>query len=224
MALPSARVVRVFALSALAPAVGLAAMVLLAKPFRSAVAHGPLISGHSDVDCQSCHINAPGTIRQQIQAQLKYVLGRRAEPVDFGYMSVGSIQCLSCHTSPNDRHPIYRFREPRFASATKVVDATSCLGCHSEHKSSFLSSSTTFCSACHESLEIAADDIEITHKNLIENARWDSCIGCHGYHGNHVYAAPKVMADAIPTHEIQKYLQGDMQPFSVRKKFEVSAP
>ncbi len=224
MALPSARVVRVLALSALAPAVALAALVLWAKPFRSAVAHGPLITAHAGVDCQKCHLTAPGSIRQQLQAQVKYALGYRKKAVDFGYSKVRSSQCLSCHSSPNDRHPIYRFREPRFATAVKEVNATSCLGCHSEHRSSFLSTSTTFCSTCHEDLIVKSDPIEITHKSLIEDAQWDSCISCHGYHGNHIFSAPKRMADRIPSQEIQEYLHGERLVFGATKKFEVTSP
>jgi len=38
---------------------------------------GPANTGHEKLRCESCHVKAPGTIRQQLQANIKYFLGLR---------------------------------------------------------------------------------------------------------------------------------------------------
>ena len=70
---------------------------------------GPSNVGHENVQCKYCHFSAQGTFRQQIQANVYYLLGKRPAPADFGRKSVSNESCLSCHNRPNERHPVYRF-------------------------------------------------------------------------------------------------------------------
>ena len=53
-------------------------------------APGRMNSGHEQLDCDGCHRPAPGTVRQQLQANTRYVLGLRAQPADFGERAVGN--------------------------------------------------------------------------------------------------------------------------------------
>ncbi|WP_323781634.1 hypothetical protein [Leisingera sp.] len=121
------------ALSMALPVFCLGAMSLWTRPAAHWLAQGPLQQGHEEVSCAGCHTPSPGSTRQQVQAKLAYSLGWRAADVDFGNGPVTSDHCLDCHERANERHPIYRFREPRFEPALQQVRADSCLGCHSEH-------------------------------------------------------------------------------------------
>ena len=40
--------------------------------------------GHEGLSCEACHVSAPGTFRQQVQAGIRYLLGMRASPVTIG--------------------------------------------------------------------------------------------------------------------------------------------
>src|SRR6187401_720798 len=84
---------------------------------KGLLASGPMNTGHEALECRSCHLPAPGTMRQQIQANFKYLLGRRESEADFGYRPVSNDTCIDCHDRPNDRHPVSRFLEPRFDEA-----------------------------------------------------------------------------------------------------------
>ncbi|MFY0659955.1 MAG: cytochrome c3 family protein [Shimia sp.] len=224
MALPSARTVRLWAVLAIMPTALWAGLALTQSKTQTALAHGPLIAAHHGVACVACHSKTTGTVRQQLQAQVRYVLGLRETPVDFGYASVGSDQCLACHARPNERHPIYRFREPRFANAVAEVDARSCLGCHSEHRPQTVTADPTVCQTCHDDLKVKNDPVDIPHVELVARKNWTSCMGCHDFHGNHAFQAPVMMADALPEAAIWAYFEGGKDPFGSPKLFEGKAP
>jgi hypothetical protein len=82
---------------------------------------GPSNVGHENVKCKYCHDSAPGTFRQQIQANIQYLLGNRPEIADFGRKNVSNESCTGCHQRPDDRHPVYRFFEPRFKKAREQL-------------------------------------------------------------------------------------------------------
>jgi len=136
---------------------------------------------------------------------VRYVLGLRETPVDFGYAAVQSGQCLTCHARPNERHPIYRFREPRFADAVQKVEARSCLGCHSEHRPEILTAKSTLCQACHEDLVVKNDPVDVLHVTLVGQDNWSSCLGCHDFHGNHALKPPSQTTAALPEAVIWAY-------------------
>ena len=95
---------------------------------------GPMNSGHAEVSCVACHADAKGNLMQQLQSNIEHTVGMRSTSVDFGTKDVTVDNCLSCHDRPNDRHPTYRFSEPRFKDVIQVIDATTCITCHTEHK------------------------------------------------------------------------------------------
>lgn len=183
-------------------------------------AHGPIQQGHADVACRDCHGPSPGTARQQIQAKLHHVLGLRDDAADFGRTEVTSDQCLACHQRPNERHPIYRFREPRFIEALQEVPADTCLGCHSEHQAARVAADTRFCATCHGDLKLANDPVNIPHKTLIANEKWGTCLGCHDFHGNHAYEPPTHVQSLISEMEVQAYFGQGQSPYGPFKLFE----
>ena len=43
--------------------------------------------------------------------------------------------------------------------------------------------------------------------------RWETCLGCHDFHGNHAMKAPRRLGDAIPSDQIQRYFDGGRSPY-----------
>lgn len=205
---------RLLGLSAAIPLSFLSITSYLSPDSTSFVAHGPMTPGHENVGCVHCHEKAPGTFRQQVQANVDYLFGWRSTAAEFGYLPANSKQCLSCHERPNERHPIYRFQEPRFETAIKTVDAQSCLGCHSEHEKRRVSVGGEFCSACHEGLKLKNDPVDVPHTLLIADKQWQTCLGCHDFHGNHKHQPPDKLQEAYSVQEILSYLQAGPDPFA----------
>ncbi|MGY3439656.1 MULTISPECIES: hypothetical protein [unclassified Marinovum] len=215
--------VRRSALMMAVPVAFLGAMGLWTEPAAHWLAHGPLQQGHETVACRGCHSESPGTTRQQIQAKLGFALGWRATDVDFGRGPVTSDQCLDCHQRANERHPIYRFREPRFEAALQTVQADSCLGCHTEHGAARVSTEVEVCSACHADLKLANDPVNIPHLTLIQSEKWATCLGCHDFHGNHTYDAPTRVQEMIPKPDIEAYFHQGPSPYGPFKLFEAKS-
>lgn len=188
------------------------------------LAHGPIQAGHAELGCSDCHVDPDSSWRQQIQANLRYVVGARTEPVDFGYHPVTSVTCLTCHERPNERHPIYRFREARFQDAQEIVDATTCLGCHTEHTNERSFAQLDTCMACHSDLELKSDPLDVPHITLIENDNWDSCLGCHDFHGNHTHEVPTLLDAAFDADALRDYLAAGPSPYGTEKRYEAKDP
>jgi hypothetical protein len=214
---------RNLALGLILPPMLVAAGLALGGPEARLIAHGPIQTGHAGVACEGCHVKAPGTIRQQVQANLRFALGLRADPADFGRAAVATEACIACHARPNERHPVYRFREPRFTKARAEVDATTCLGCHSEHAAERVAAPLGFCHACHEDLDLKVDPLDRPHDELIAAAAWDSCLGCHDFHGNHAHKPPVRLLDAHGVEALLAYLKDGQDPYSDTKLYEASA-
>jgi len=211
---------RLFAVLFALPVVCFGVVVLFTNTAQTIVAHGPIQEGHSDVDCSGCHVPSAGSYRQQIQANLLYAIGQRESPVDFGHAPVTSAQCLDCHERKNERHPIYRFREPRFIEALKMVEATSCLGCHSEHSDQRAFVEPVVCQACHEDLVVKNDPIDVPHKVLLADKAWGTCLGCHDFHGNHSVKAPLKLEAAHSIEDIRAYLGAGPSPYGDVKTYK----
>ncbi|MCB5177496.1 cytochrome c3 family protein [Microvirga lenta] len=199
---------------------GLATLLLVAvSPLHlQALNPGPMTPGHEALSCTSCHTEAPGTARQQIQANLAYLTGFRKAPVAFGYETPDSNDCSACHARPDDAHPLHRFAEPRFVEAVRVVRATTCLGCHREHQGTRVSSNTEFCAACHDDLVVKNDPVDIPHRILVAEERWSTCLGCHDYHGNRAREAQKRLADAFDVQTIRSYLSDGPDPYGEARR------
>lgn len=181
---------------------------------------GPMNTGHEDLKCFSCHADAKGNLIQQVQSNFSHLAGVRDQGVDFGTKDVTVDNCLQCHERANDRHPTYRFSEPRFKDAIKNIDATTCITCHKEHKEERVSvKSINYCMNCHQTLDVENDPLDISHKDLIAQEKWFTCIQCHDFHGNHKYSVPEKLSDTIPMKEIQKYFDGGKDPYGDSKKY-----
>ncbi|KAG1658096.1 hypothetical protein GQR58_023141 [Nymphon striatum] len=158
----------------------------LDEPFKAADSPGPLNTGHEALACNECHEEADGSIRQQIQANLNYLLGAREKHVAFNYESPTNTDCLACHQRENDNHPIYRFNEPRFREAREALSPQHCVSCHQEHKGVRVTSAPDNCKHCHEELIVKEDPLDVSHQQLVDEKRWDTCLQCHDFHGGHV--------------------------------------
>ena len=176
-------------------------------------ARGPMNTGHADLKCESCHRPAAGTLRQQLQADARFVLGLRARPADFGRRAVDNAACLACHERPNDRHPVFRFNEPRFAEARRAIAPNRCVSCHLEHQGRRVTRVGTFCVNCHKDLRLKVDPLDVAHADLVAQERWESCLGCHDFHGNHRMTEPRTLAQALPPERVAGYFAGGESPY-----------
>jgi hypothetical protein len=194
---------------------GLLAMALFLFPANEKLhARGPMNAGHEDLKCASCHKDAPGSARQQIQANLRFILGQRQTPADFGHGDVGNEICLACHERPNDRHPVYRFLEPRFAKVRLKLHPETCLSCHAEHTGKRITvGETGYCVNCHKETKLRKDPVDVPHERLIALRLWETCLGCHDFHGNHIMKTAKAVENAIPRERIRAYFEGGPSPF-----------
>jgi len=212
--------IRIFAVAMILPFGVLGAIALTYPIAKTSLAQGPIQHGHEGVQCNGCHKRTDATLRQQIQANIRYAVGYRQELVDFGYLPVTTSECLDCHARPNERHPIYRFREPRFGEAIEVIKATTCLGCHSEHANQRSFAPVDFCQECHDDLKLKNDPVDVPHAILVKDQNWGSCLGCHDFHGNHEFKTPKLLVDAAPEKEILEYLAASDSPYGKGKFYK----
>ena len=180
---------------------------------------GPINTGHSSLVCSDCHEVSQGTPRQQIQANVRYLLGVRKSGVDFRHYAVDNNDCLACHDNPKDNHPVHRFNEPRFASVRASIAPQLCNSCHQEHKGVRVSTGLDFCLHCHFDLSLKNDPLAISHQELIDQEKWESCLGCHDFHGNHITNTPTTLTDALSREEIVTYFLGGSSPYSRQKSF-----
>lgn len=201
---------------------GLLSLGLLMLPANDKLhALGVMNSGHDTLHCDACHQDAPGSTRQQIQANVNYLLGRRDVAADFGHLAVTNGSCLYCHERSNDRHPVYRFLEPRFSKARAILHPEQCVSCHTEHKGLRVTlTEIGYCVNCHKNTRLRKDSLDITHEQLIALKRWDSCLGCHDFHGNHLIKAPKLLAQMIPPEKVRAYFQGGVSPYGDDVRFK----
>lgn len=135
-----------------------AVLVLLAPQNERLHALGPMTVGHESMNCKTCHTDSQGTIRQQVQANVRYFFRLRQSPVDFGKKEVTNDTCLTCHSRPNERHPVYRFNEPRYAQVRAELAPQNCVSCHLEHNGKRVTQpDITFCSSCHKETKLKND-------------------------------------------------------------------
>lgn len=195
--------------------------ILVLPEYDNLHASGPMNTGHDALKCVSCHEKARGTLRQQIQANLRFILGRRENSADFVHFPVGNEQCLGCHVRPNDRHPVYRFLEPRFAKARANLSPHLCISCHAEHSGRRVSlTKIEYCQNCHKKTRLRKDPLDVTHVKLIELKLWSSCLGCHDFHGNHIMETPKKIKQIIPGEKIIAYFEGGSSPYGDKLRYK----
>lgn len=210
---------------ALAAGAFLVAALAYAPNYGRSVVRGAMTPGHEGVPCVRCHALAPGTMRQQVQANVRHWLGLRRVGASFGHEPVSSKPCLDCHGRDSDRHPIHRFREPRFAAVTRMLDARSCLSCHAEHIGRRLSMRDgEFCKLCHGGLKPRVDPITPSHHELVTGARWGTCLTCHDFHGNHPVKPPARFELAHDGGAVRAYLASGPDPYSAAKIHKAKQP
>ncbi len=203
-----------------------AAVVVLALfPFLTGLsdevhlAIGPATPGHETLACTGCHAQAPGSVRQQLQANVRYLLGNRSQPAAFVYHKVTTKTCESCHSMEKATHAPYMFLEPRYQSVRDTLGPHECVNCHVEHNARRVSlGDTLFCKSCHETLAMKIDPLDVSHAELVKTERWESCAGCHDYHGNHTFKSQIRLANRFPTTTVEEYFQNGPSPYGQRKK------
>ena len=181
---------------------------------------GTYNTGHENLKCEDCHFEAEGNLRQQVQHNVKTFLKVHEHKtyIDMGHKRVDNTACLSCHQRPNDRHPVSRFKEIRFAEQRKELGIHECRACHSEHTGTSMSIlPSNYCQSCHENTEVKDDPLDIKHQDLFRDGKWNTCLQCHDFHGNHIYKVPQYMKDTIPLLDVQNYLKGEKVIYSTRK-------
>lgn len=183
---------------------------------RSWSVPGPPNTGHAAVACEECHDPAPGSLRQQLQANVRYWLGLRQAGVPFRTQPVDNDDCLDCHANPGDLHPVYRFEEPRFAAARTALSAQRCSGCHGSHRGLRVAIEIQDCRHCHGELALREDPLDVSHASLVDAGRWETCLGCHDFHGNHDFEPPEKVAQAIDPATLEAYLEGGPSPYGPR--------
>lgn len=188
--------------------------LLLSNEYADWHSSGPANPGHEKLVCNDCHRQAPGSTRQQIQANLKQWLGLRRHDAYFQFNPVDNDYCLDCHDRPEDRHPVQRFNEPRFAEVRGKLHPESCTACHAEHNHVRVTQTDIgFCQNCHQEFSLKHDTIDIPHQTLAKQRRWQTCLGCHDFHGNHKMNVPKTVDQAIPPDKIRDYFNGAESPY-----------
>lgn len=205
-------------------AAGLLLVGILVFPERSTlVAKGPMNTGHEGLACQECHITVKGSSAQQLSANIHHWLGLRESTIGFGSMDVGNPACLECHDRPEDRHPISRFLEPRFAEERQHIQAHMCVTCHTEHQGVRVTRPTTgFCIHCHQDTALEDDPIFPSHEELVRSESWNTCLQCHDFHGNHVWKTPVSLDKGVTEEQIWDYFQGGPSPYGDEKYVEPS--
>lgn len=198
-------------------------VVLTLPSNEDLVSLGPMNTGHENLKCMDCHVKAPGTTLQQIEANFLHLIGQRNNQVEFGHLDVDTKKCQACHDRPNDRHPVHRFTEPRFNDARKQIAVTECETCHLEHKGLRVTldiDKATYCKNCHEDLVMKNDPLDISHEDLIKAGLWSSCLQCHDFHGNHFMETATSVKDTISYQAIKAYFEGKSSPYGDQIKYK----
>jgi len=201
--------------------ISIAMLTMLLFPANNwMISAGPMNSGHENLECVECHQSAPGTVRQQLQANAQYLIGQRRVQADIKTLPVGNADCVACHRRPKDSHPVFRFFEPRFKKARQKLQPQHCNSCHKEHSGKRVTMNAQNCVVCHEKLILKKDTLDISHKSIIKHKRWDTCMGCHDFHGNHKMKTKTKFLQRHSTQEIVAYFDGTESPYSKEKRFK----
>jgi hypothetical protein len=193
------------------------ALIILMLPLgQSWQQSGPDNIGHGTVECEACHAPASGNPITQIPASAAHWLGMSDSPAWFISTPVANRQCLDCHENKFDRHPVNQFMEPEFADARMAIAPQFCVSCHTQHQGNRVSSDPEFCRHCHQELVMEEDPIDVPHQQLVQDQRWDTCMGCHDFHGNHEDDTPLLLAKMAARQQIEEYFQGGRSPYGYR--------
>jgi hypothetical protein len=193
-----------------------AALVVAVPATETWHAPGAMSPGHEPLGCVDCHVEAPGSVRQQVQQKVRFWLGAAHASAVFGTLPVDTQRCAECHERRADRHPVSRFLEPRFVEARAKAGAHRCAGCHVEHDGTRVSAQPGLCQHCHQSLRLERDPLADSHASLVARAQWTSCLRCHDFHGNHRGTTPLTLNDAPSEAAIEDYFSMGRSPYGQR--------
>ncbi len=199
--------------------------VLLLLPGRESWhAAGPHNVGHTKTECSECHTPAPGNFAGQAFSNIMHAVGLSDSAMYFVYTPAGNDECLACHDNPDDRHPVARFLKPEFATARDAMGVQFCVSCHQQHLGVRTSVTLRVCQYCHQNTDMLdklfenkVDPVDIAHTTLISDGRWETCLGCHDFHGNHKREVPIMMSEVLTVEQIQQYLDGGDSPYGHRR-------
>jgi ferredoxin-NADP reductase/bacterioferritin-associated ferredoxin len=176
--------------------------------------HGAHMTGHETLECTTCHAESTASVRQVLQANARYWLGKRETGAEFGHQPITNATCLQCHGNPDDLHAPNRFLELRFDKPREALGVHQCISCHREHEGARITVPTMgYCVHCHQDTEIENDPATPTHAELIAAGRWTTCLQCHDYHGNHKWRAPSRLTDALPVQDLLLYFRDAPPPY-----------
>ena len=135
-----------------------------------------------------------------IQSQMFRLICWEAEPVTVEYQTVDGA--------------VVGFTELRFEKAREETGAQLCVSCHREHSAVRVTTPDAgYCVSCHSDLKVKDDKTSPTHDFLVQNKRWESCLQCHDYHGNHRWRTPLRLVDAPTVDAIGQYLKDGPSPY-----------
>ncbi|MDC0600454.1 2Fe-2S iron-sulfur cluster-binding protein [Flavobacteriales bacterium] len=182
-------------------------------------AKGPMNVSHNSLQCEACHKEAQGSIRQQMGHNTRGFFGLHdMDMVSVGFEEVDNNACLDCHDRPNDLHPTSRFMEPQFADLRTALNVHECNGCHGEHQGKRVANiGIQLCKNCHQDMEVPYDKTVPTHAQLKEEEAWETCMSCHDFHGNHMTDIPNRLQDGVSTEALLDYMDGGPDPYSEEK-------
>lgn len=184
---------------------------------------GPSNVGHTKTDCNECHTPAAGNFVGQAFYSVMHGVGLSETAAYFIYAPAGNEQCLACHENPDDRHPVADFLEPEFEAAREAMRVQFCVSCHQEHLGVRASVDRRVCQHCHTETEVEDDPVDVPHTKLISDERWETCLGCHDFHGNHERTVPQMMSEVLSEEQIQQYLDGGESPYGHRQLTAIQA-
>lgn len=187
-------------------------------PEGQVLAKGPANPGHEGLGCKACHDPAPGTVRQQLQAAVAFGLGLRESAPRIGRLPVTNQVCLDCHEREGDQHPTYLFTQPKYAEERGEIAAHLCVTCHVEHSGRHVANTGRFCSTCHAGMEVKHDPARPTHASLVSGERWDTCLRCHDYHGNHARVAPDSLEAALGGRDVLRHLDSGVPVYGEKRE------
>jgi predicted CXXCH cytochrome family protein len=191
-----------------------APLALLLPAAQEVRPHGHPNTGHEKLQCVACHVEAPGSTRQTLQAKVKHAIGMRQTGAVLGMQPVTTATCIQCHANPDDRHAPNRFLEPRFAQARAETGAQACVSCHREHSAARLTvANPGYCASCHQDLKVKNERTSPTHDFLVSTKQWGTCLQCHDYHGNHRFHAPLRLQDAATLDALTRYFRDGPSPY-----------
>ena len=60
------------------------------------------------------------------------------------------------------------------------------------------------------------DPLDVSHETLVNDERWETCLGCHDYHGNNAYTLATEVSEAFTPEQVQSYADGGDSPYGDR--------